>query len=132
MVRAEGYILRIARKEWVERVFDSAIYYTGVRRKWQTGQTVLFVGKTEFGDAFIGYGVIENIYKKEELSEEEQRECETYGWRKALEFKYLVRFEKPLPLKETFLKELKLRGKTLHSLPLTKEHLNSIINQAEK
>jgi glutamate mutase epsilon subunit len=90
------------------------------------------VGKTEFGDAFIGYGVIENVYEKGELSEEEQRECETYGWRKALEFKYLVRFEKPLPLKETFLKELKLRGKTLHSLPLTKEHLNSIIGQAEK
>jgi hypothetical protein len=128
----EGYILRIAKKEWVEKVFNSAIYYTGARRKWQTGQTILFVGKTEFGDAFIGYGVIENIYEKEELSEEEQRECETYGWSQALEFKYVMRFEKPLPLKETFLKELKLRGKTLHSLPLTKEQLNSIINQAEK
>lgn len=132
MVKAEGYILRIARKEWVERVFDSAIYYTGARRKWQTGQTILFVGRTEFGDAFIGYGVIENVYEKGELSEEEQRECNTYGWRKALEFKYLVKFEKPLPLKETFLKELKLHGKTLHSLPLTKGQLNSIIGQAEK
>ena len=132
MARAEGYILRIAKKEWVERVFDSAIYYTGARRKWQIEQTILFVGKTEFGDAFIGYGVIENVYEKEELSEEEQRECETYGWRKALEFKYVMRFERPLPVRETFLKELKLRGKTLHSLPLTKEQINSIINQAEK
>jgi hypothetical protein len=52
----EGYILRIAKKEWVEKVFNSAMYYTGARRKWQTGQTILFVGKTEFGDAFIGYG----------------------------------------------------------------------------
>ena len=132
MARAEGYILRIAKKEWVERVFDSAIYYTGARRKWQIEQTILFVGKTEFGDAFIGYGVIENVYEKEELSEEEQRECETYGWRKALEFKYVMRFERPLPVRETFPKELKLRGKTLHSLPLTKEQINSIINQAEK
>jgi hypothetical protein len=33
MVRAEGYILRIARKEWVERVFDSAIYYTGAAKE---------------------------------------------------------------------------------------------------
>jgi len=132
MARAEGYILRIAKKEWVERVFDSAIYYTGARRKWQIEQTILFVGKTEFGDAFIGYGVIENVYEKEELSEEEQRECETYGWRKALEFKYVMRFERPLPVRETFLKELKLHGKTLHSLPLTKEQINSIINQAEK
>jgi len=80
MAKAEGYILRIAKKEWVEKVFDSAMYYTGARRKWQPGQTILFVSRTELGDSFIGYGVIENIYEKEELSEEEQRECETYGW----------------------------------------------------
>lgn len=132
MVSSKGLILRIATREWVERVFDSAMYYTGARRKWQPGQTVIFVSKTEFGDSFIGYGVIENVYGKEELSEEEQRECETYGWRKALEFKYLLRFKKPLPLKETFLKDLKFRGKVLHGLPLTSEQLNAIINQAEK
>ncbi|MEM3565798.1 MAG: hypothetical protein QXK18_02875 [Candidatus Bathyarchaeia archaeon] len=132
MVSSKGLILRIATKEWVKRVFDSAMYYTGARRKWQSGQTVVFVSKTEFGDSFIGYGVIENVYGKEELSEEEQKECETYGWRKALEFKYLLKFEKPLPLKETFLKDLKLRGKVLHGLPLTSEQLNAIINQAER
>ncbi|MEM3770141.1 MAG: hypothetical protein QXG76_03015 [Candidatus Bathyarchaeia archaeon] len=131
MTASKGLILRIATKEWVERVFDSAIYYTGARRKWQSGQTVVFVSKTEVGDSFIGYGVIENVYRKEELSEEEQKECETHGWRKALEFKYLLRFKKPLPLKETFLKDLKLRGKVLHGLPLTLEQLNAIINQAE-
>jgi hypothetical protein len=129
MAKAEGYILRIAKKEWVEKVFDSAMYYTGARRKWQPGQTILFVSRTELGDSFIGYGVIENIYEKEELSEEEKRECETYGWRKAIEFKYVSKFEKPLPLKETF---LKLRGKTLHTLPLTSEQINAIISQAEK
>ncbi|MEM3788323.1 MAG: hypothetical protein QXN95_00440 [Candidatus Bathyarchaeia archaeon] len=132
MVSSKGLILRIATKEWVKRVFDSAMYYTGARRKWQSGQTVVFVSKTEFGDSFIGYGVIENVYGNEELSEEEQKECETYGWRKALEFKYLLKFEKPLPLKETFLKDLKLRGKVLHGLPLTSEQLNAIINQAER
>ncbi|MGC8998642.1 MAG: hypothetical protein ACP5JW_04495 [Candidatus Bathyarchaeia archaeon] len=132
MAKAEGYILRIAKKEWVEKVFDSAMYYTGARRKWQPGQTILFVSRTEFGDSFIGYGVIENVYGKEELSEEEQRECETYGWRKAIEFKYVSKFEKPLPLRETFFKALKPRGKTLHTLPLTSEQINAIISQAEK
>ncbi|MEM3090786.1 MAG: hypothetical protein QXW17_03370 [Candidatus Bathyarchaeia archaeon] len=131
MVEADGYILRIARKEWIERVFDSAMYYTGAKRKWKAGQTILFLGRTEFGDSFIGYGVIENVYEKHELSEDEQRECETYGWCKALEFKYIVRFGKPLPIKESFLKDLKLKGKTLHSLPLKAEQIKSIISQAE-
>ncbi|MEM3874032.1 MAG: hypothetical protein QXU45_02745 [Candidatus Bathyarchaeia archaeon] len=132
MVEAEGYILRIARKDWIERVFDTAMYYTGARRKWKAGQTILFVGKTEFGDSFIGYGIVERVYEKEELSDEEQRECETYGWRKALEFKYLVKFEKPLPVRETFIKDLRLSGKTLHSLPLKAERIKSIISQAEE
>ncbi|MEM3580820.1 MAG: hypothetical protein QXH40_04315 [Candidatus Bathyarchaeia archaeon] len=131
MVEAEGYILRIAKKEWIERVFDSAMYYTGARRKWKAGQTILFIGRMEFGDSFIGYGVIENVYEKEELSEEERRECETYGWCKALEFKYIVRFERPLPVRETFIKDLRLSGKTLHSLPLKAEQIKSIIRQAE-
>ena len=132
MVKAEGYILRIARKEWVEKVFDSAIYYTSSPRKWQAGQIILFLSKTKMGDSFVGYGVIENVYEREELSIEEQRECEMYGWRKALEFKYVIRFDKPLALKETFLGDSKLRGKTLHGLPLERTQLDSIIEQAER
>lgn len=131
MVEVDGYILRIAGKEWVEKVFDSAMYYTSSPRKWRKGQTVLFLAKTELGDAFVGYGVIENIYMKEELSEEEQRECEVWGWRKALEFKYVVRFGKPLALKETFLKDSRLRGKCFHGFPLKVEQLNALIGQAE-
>ncbi|MEM1566416.1 MAG: hypothetical protein QW510_04960 [Candidatus Bathyarchaeia archaeon] len=131
MVEADGYILRIAKKEWIEKVYNSAMYYTSSPRKWQKGQTVLFLAKTEFGDAFIGYGVIENIHSKEELSQEEQRECDTWGWRKALEFKYIIRFNKPLALKETSLKDLGLRGKCLHGLPLKADQLNALIDQAE-
>ncbi|MEM3578615.1 MAG: hypothetical protein QXL54_00110 [Candidatus Bathyarchaeia archaeon] len=131
MIEIGGYILRIARKEWIEKVFNSAIYYTSSPRKWQKGQIVIFLGKTEFGDAFIGYGVIENIYVKEELTNEEQTECEVWGWRKAIEFKYIVRFDKPLPLKETFLKDSRLRGKYLHGLSLKAEQLNALINRAE-
>ncbi|MBS7621876.1 hypothetical protein KEJ32_07185, partial [Candidatus Bathyarchaeota archaeon] len=129
-VVSEGYILRIAKKEWIERVFDSAMYYTGVRRRWKIGQTILFLSKTELGDSFIGYGIIERVYEKEELSDEERKECEKYGWQKAIEFKYLIRFEKPLPIKETFVKDLRLCGKTLHGLPLKAEQLESIISQA--
>jgi hypothetical protein len=132
MSESKGYILRIATKEWVDQVFDMAIYYTGFRREWKTGQIILFVHKTDFGDAFVGYGEIGNVYGLDELSEEERHECERWGWKKAIEFKYIIRFEKPLPIKETFLKNLKIRGRTLHGFPLNKEQLNSIISYAER
>jgi len=132
MVEADGYILRIATIEWVDQVFNLAIYYTSTRRKWKTGQTIIFVHKTNIGDAVIGYGEIGNIYASDELSEEERHECEKWGWEKAIEFKYIVRFDKPLPTKETFLKNSKLRGKFLHGFPLSKEQVDSIINKAEQ
>jgi len=131
MTEVDGYILRIATKEWVNKVFEMAIYYTGFRRNWKVGQTIHFVHKTALGDAFIGYGEIGNVYGLDELSGDERRECERWGWKKAMEFKYIIRFEKPLPIKETFLKNLKIRGRTLHGFSLSKDQLNSIINSAE-
>jgi len=131
MVEADGYILRIAAKEWVDQVFNLAIYYTSTRRKWEAGQTIVFVHKTDRGDAIIGYGEIGKICALDELSEEERRECERQRWKKAIEFKYVVRFDKPLPVKETCLKGLKLHGRYLHGLPLSREQLDSIIGQAE-
>ena len=131
MVEADGYILRISTKRWVDQVFNLAMYYTGARRRWKVGQTIIFVHRTSLGDAVIGYGVIGDIYESDELSEEERRECEKHGWKKAIEFRYIIRFENPLPIKETSLKDLKLRGKYLHSLPLNKQQLDAIISQAE-
>lgn len=132
MATPKGLILRIATKEWVNQVFDYAIYYTSARRKMSAGQTVLFVHKTRFGDAFIGYGEIGNIRTVEELSEFERSLCEKWGWKRAIELKYIVKFEKSLPIRETFLKDLKVRGKTLHCFPLSEEDLNQIIGKAEK
>jgi len=132
MSQAEGYILRIATKEWVDQVFNFAIYYTSARRKWKTGQIIVFVHKTQQGDALVGYGEIANIYAVEELSEEEKRECEKWKWKKAIEFKYILKFEKPLLIKQTFLKDLKLRGKSFHTYPLNKNQLTHLINQAEQ
>ncbi|MEM3726493.1 MAG: hypothetical protein QXK98_06500 [Candidatus Bathyarchaeia archaeon] len=126
-----GYILRIATKQWVIQVFNTAIYYTGARRKWKPGQTIIFVHKTSGGDSIIGYGVIGNIYGLDELSEEERRECERNGWKAAIEFKYVKEFEKALPLKETVLRKIDARGKFLHGLPLSNEQIESVISQAE-
>jgi hypothetical protein len=132
MVEADGYILRIAKKEWVNKVFDFAIYYTSSHRNWKNGQRTLFIHKTSLGDAFIGYGEIGNIYALDELSNEERRECERWGWKKALEFKYVVKFDKPLSMKATFLKDSRLRGRSLHGFPLKKEQIDSVISKAEQ
>ncbi len=131
MAEAMGYILRISTKEWVSQVFDNAMYFTSARRKWEPEQTTLFLHRTATGDAFVGYGVIGIIYGKDELSEEERRLCEKCGWKKAIEFKYVVEFEKPLPIENTTLRGTKLRGKYLHGLRLSKNQLDSIIDQAE-
>lgn len=131
MVEAEGYVLRITTKKWVNQVFSLAIYYTSLRRRWKPGQTIVFLHKTSVGDSIVGYGVIGRISEKDELSEEERRECEKHGWKKAIVFKY-VKPVKPLPIKETFLKNSKLRGRYFHGLKLDKEQVNSIINQAER
>ena len=130
-MEVEGYVLRITTEKWVSQVFGLAIYYTSLRRKWKPGQTVVFVHKTRVGDSIVGYGVIENAYEKSELSDEEIRECEKYGWKKAIVFKY-VKPVKALPIKETFMKELRFRGKYLHGLKLDEEQMNSIISQAER
>ena len=128
---AAGYILRIASKKWIDQVFNSAMYYTSAPRKWTPGHTIVFVHKTNVGDAFVGYGILNRIHGIDELSEEERSECKRHGWKKALEFKYVLRFDKPLPIKETFLKDSKLRGAYLHGLKLNKEQLNLIMSKAE-
>jgi hypothetical protein len=132
MVDVGGYILRIATKEWVDQVFNLTIYYTSSRRNWKTGQRIIFVHKTNSGDAFVGYGEIGNVSAPDELSEEERRECEKGGWKKAIEFKYVMRFDEPISVKKTFLKDSKLRGRLLHGLALSDEQLNSVISQVEQ
>jgi hypothetical protein len=131
MEEVEGHILRISTKKWFDHVFDSAMYYTSFRRKWRRGQTIVFIFKADIGDSIVGYGIIENVFETDELSEEEQLECHRRGWKKAIEFKYVIKFDAPLPIRETFLKGSKLRGRYLHGFSPSKEQLEAIIGQAE-
>lgn len=109
-----------------------AIYYTNMSRKWKPGQTILFIHRTNVGDAVVGYGVVEMVKEKEELSELEKIQCEKGSWKRALEFKYVRKFEAPLPVRDTFLKDSKLRGRYFHGFALKKGQANLIINQAEQ
>jgi hypothetical protein len=129
MAEIAGYVLRITSDYWVDHVFDMAIYYTNLRRNWKTDQTIIFIHKAESGDSVVGYGVIENASRQNELPEEERVESEK--WKIALVFRYVLRFEKPLPIKETFLREPRFRGRYAHGLSVSKEQIDSILNRAE-
>jgi hypothetical protein len=131
MSEVYSHVLRIATRRWVDQVFSTAIYFTSMRRKWKAGQTILFVHKTNIGDALVGYGLVEKTSEKSELSEQDKRECERGGWKRAIEFRYVKRFDKPLAIKDTFLKSSKLRGRYFHGLKLEKSQLETILAQAE-
>ena len=122
-----GYILRISREEWLRQVFEKQKYYAGLLRRWNTGMTILLARKTDLGDSFIGYGTIGRIDMPWEAPREEQEYCEANGWRCIISFSKLVRFGEPVPLKETFLRNDKRRGKLLHGIPVTVEQLNSVL-----
>jgi len=129
MSEFEGCILRIATGLGVDQVFDMAIYFTNLRREWKQGQTVLFAHKTSLGDALVGYGLIERAWEKDELSEQDRDACEKGGWKRAIEFRYVKRFDKPLAIKETFLKGSKRRGRCFHGLKLDKNQLEGVFAQ---
>jgi hypothetical protein len=127
-----GYILRIATEQWVDHVFEMAIYYTNMKRKWKSGQAILFIHKTKTGDALVGYGVVDHMAESNALSEEDRLECERGSWKRAIEFKYVKRFLKPLLVKQTFLKGSRLHGRFVHGLELNEKQLEHILDQAEK
>lgn len=91
----------------------------------------MFVHKVEEGDAIIGYGVVDNVCKREELSEEEKGGYLLHDWKEAIIFKYVVRFDKPLPVKETFLRDPKYHGRYCHGLKLDKRQVGGLISKAE-
>ena len=126
-----GSILRIATNELVDLVFEMAIYYTNMNRKWSSGHMIVFVHKTKLGDAFVGYGSIERALEKDALSQEEQTECFRGGWKRAIEFRYVKRFAKPLLIKDTFFKTSKLRGRYFHGLRLSEQQLEDLLQYSD-
>jgi hypothetical protein len=54
-----GYLPRIMRDEWVEKVFRERRYYSGISRRWSRGDPLSLSEKTEVEDSFIGCGIVE-------------------------------------------------------------------------
>ncbi len=107
-------------------------YYPGIARHWKKGYLIFLVMRSDKGDSFVGYGIIEKFVNKSELSDEERRECERMGWRGAIIFSELYKFTPPLLIKETVLGGLRIKGKCWHGYPLTEKHAEEVLETAKK
>jgi len=126
-----GYILRISSDDWVDQVYELKKYYSGVMRSWKRETPILFAKKTDVGDSFIGYGIVEKVEFLWELTPEEEAYCRDNNWRCALSFKTLRKFEDPYPIKESILSEDPRKGSFLHGARLTEEQMDTILEAAE-
>lgn len=126
-----GYILRISKESWLKQVYELKKYYSGIMRRWKRGTVILLAKKAEEGDSFIGYGVVEKVEMLWELPPEEEAYAKEHGWRCALTFKPLVKFEKPYPIKKSILKDDTRKGRLLHGARLTEDQVDAILEAAE-
>lgn len=131
-ISPRGFILRITREDWLKRVFSIRKYYPGVSRRWERDDIIFFARKSDVGDSLIGYGIVEKFVKKDNLSDKEKAECEIMNWRGAIIFKEIYKFEPPIPIRETSLVDLKVKGKYLHGLRLTEDQVAEIFRIAGK
>lgn len=106
-------LLRIVRDEWAERFFNDGRYYTRLRRRWEKGLTAFFLKKTDVGDSVIGFGILDDFASREDWLSAGGSPYYEHPWDTVLIFKQLVRFPKPVPVKDLGLDE-RLRGNRLH------------------
>jgi hypothetical protein len=127
----QNYILRIVKDDWEKQVFALKAYYVGVRRGWEKGSTIFLIKKTESGDAFIGYGIIKNIASLDEMDDKEKEVCINNNWNKKLSFGKLVRFEPPVPVKDTVVGKWGQKGALLHGTPISQSDIEFITKIAK-
>ena len=130
----KGYFLRILYDEWVESVFWSSRYYTGLRRRLDRGTYVFFLKKTEVGDSLVGYGVVAKTLLYEELMEAEKQLCRERGWDRCVIFESMTKLKKPIPLKDLPVNLGGARGRLLHGRKVEGEGLRRLLGflKAEK
>jgi hypothetical protein len=127
-----GYVLRVNSDEWVEQIFQLKKYYSGIMRNWRRGTPILLAKKAEQGDSFLGYGITDKVEMLWEMTPEEEDYCRENRWKCALTFQPLIKFEAPLPIKDTVLANDRRKGSLLHGAMLPEEQVDSILDKAEE
>ena len=127
-----GYILRVSHDDWVDQIFELKKYYSGIIRNWRVGPPILLAKKNHVGDSFLGYGITDKVEMLWEMSAEEEHYCKENGWKVAITFKPIIKFENPVPIKMTPLKGDKRKGMFLHGVILTEDTVDTILEIAEE
>lgn len=126
-----GYVLRISTDEYLQQLAEIKKYYPGIQRHWHKGTPILFAKKVKV-DSFVGYGIVDKVEMLWEMTPEEEDYCRQNKWKQGITFKPLIMYEKPLPIRETFLKDDKRKGMFLHGIKLTENQVDAILDAAEE
>jgi len=128
----DGYVLRISHEDLVNQVFSLGKYYSGLLRDFKRGTPILFAAKSESGDSFVGYGVVDKIEFLWEMLPADEEYAREHNWKVALTLRGATKFGTPLLIKNSILKEDKRRGAYLHGAKLTEDTIDALLEQAEK
>jgi hypothetical protein len=122
-----NYIIRIARDEFVNKIYGRRIYYVGLRRNWSKDSTLVFIKKVNSrDDAFIGTGVIDKVLELDELEYSEKKICIENNWYKKIIFGKLVRFLPAVLVKDTTVICWTQKGPLLHGHEIRDSDISKI------
>lgn len=110
----ESFVLRVKDQEW--RLYSRRELYVGIRRDWEKGSRLFFVGKTS-ADELIGAGIFENIVELDSMDDKERQFCLQNNWYGRMTFERVERFLPPIPILDTPLAAT--RPALLHGLEVT-------------
>ena len=129
LVAQEHHILRLNSENNVEKVFQRKKYFSAMTsvNGWQQGSTVIFLKKFDKKDSVIGYGIIDNIKKLDDMSEEEKEICKETDNKFVLSLDRLAKLNPPKPIKETAIGKWGIYGKVLHGRSLSDQELRTAL-----
>ena len=128
---ADGYVLRISHEDLVNQVFSLGKYYSGVIRDFKRGTPLLFAAKTEGGDGFVGYGVVDKVEYLWEMIPADEEYAREHNWKNLLKLRGATKLKTPLLIKDSILKDDKRKGAYLHGAKLSEDTISALLEQAE-
>jgi len=128
----KGYILRVSTDFTLEQIVSLNKYYAGITRNWRRGSPVLLIRKTDKGDAFVAYGVIDKLEMLWEMTPDEEHYARGMGWKVGITFRGLHVFKTPLLFKESPMKTDSRKGSFLHGVVLDETMTDAILEAAEE
>ncbi len=125
-----GFVVRITRKDVLNRIYSQRSYFVDLRREWVKGLKLIFMKKNLDNDyQFIGSGTIEKIVRPEELNNAEKLLCSNSNCYRKIVFGQVARYYPGIDVRDIMggaLKPIAL----LHGMRLSPSDVSRIENLA--